>query len=70
MKKIVLLPKTDTIILCLPEKWIGIPLICHLSPIPNDRINMEKLEAETEKIIAYRYKKSRKKKNKPIFFNP
>jgi hypothetical protein len=32
MKKIILLPKTDTVIICLPKEWVGIPVVCKLFP--------------------------------------
>jgi len=59
----VLLPKTDTITLCLPEEWIGIPIVCKLTPIPNAHVNFDEVELEAEKVIAFLNKK-RKKKNK------
>lgn len=30
MKKLILNPKKDTITICLPENWIGKPVICFL----------------------------------------
>jgi hypothetical protein len=33
MKKIVIFPKTDTVTLCLPEQWIGIPIVCEMKPL-------------------------------------
>ncbi|MCL2290467.1 MAG: hypothetical protein FWC34_07175 [Bacteroidetes bacterium] len=60
MKKIVLLPKTDTVILCLPEQWIGIPIICKLTPMSGHFINND--EPEIEKTIIFHNKKRRKKK--------
>jgi hypothetical protein len=30
MKRLVLLPKTDTITICLPTEWVGHPIICFL----------------------------------------
>lgn len=63
MKKMVLLPKTDTVTLCLPEEWIGIPIVCKLTPISNTHVNFDEVELEAEKVIAFLNKK-RKKKNK------
>jgi hypothetical protein len=62
MKKIVLLPKTDTVILCLPEQWVGIPVICKLTPMPDYCMNIDELEMETEKIMAFRNKKRKKQR--------
>ena len=30
MKKLLLLPKTDTVTICLPMDWVGRPIICIL----------------------------------------
>jgi len=30
MQRLVLLPKTDTITICLPPEWVGHPIICLL----------------------------------------
>ena len=63
MKKIVLLPKTDTVILCLPEQWVGVPIICKLTPMPDYFVNNNELEIEVEKMMNFRSRK-RKKKNR------
>ena len=60
MKKIVLLPKTDTVTLCLPEEWVGVPVICKLEPIKNSFMNNNEMIIETERIITVRHKKRRK----------
>ncbi|MDR0206115.1 MAG: hypothetical protein LBI45_02505 [Bacteroidales bacterium] len=39
MKKIVLLPKTDTVILCLPKEWIGIPVMCTFAPLSEELLS-------------------------------
>ena len=39
MKKIVLQPKTDTITLCLPKEWIGIPVMCTFAPLSEEMLN-------------------------------
>ena len=62
MKTIILLPKTDTILICLPEQWVGHPVICKLTPMSNCFINSDEIETEIEKIVAFRNKKRRKKK--------
>jgi len=61
MKKIVLLPKTDTVILCLPEQWVGVPIICKLTPMPDYFVNINELEMEAENIKTFHNKKRRKK---------
>lgn len=30
MKKLILLPKTDTVTICLPPEWVGHPISCIL----------------------------------------
>jgi hypothetical protein len=63
MKKIILLPKTDTVTLCLPEEWVGVPVICKFQPINTSFLNGDEMETELEKIIIFRNCK-RKAKNK------
>jgi len=63
MKKVILLPKTDTVILCLPEKWVGIPLICKLEPMETFFLNGD--EMEEKRMITFRNHK-RKTKRKLI----
>jgi hypothetical protein len=62
MKKIVLLPKTDTVILCLPEQWIGVPVICKLTPMNNHFMNREDIETEATRAVIFRDKKRKKRK--------
>ena len=62
MKKIVLLPKTDTITLCLPEAWIGAHVICKLIPMFEQKSNPDALELEVEKWVTHRNRKRKKKK--------
>ena len=61
MKKIVLFPKTDTVILCLPEQWVGTPILCEFTPTDGQFMNNDEIEMETIKIMAFRNKKRRKK---------
>ena len=62
MKKIILLPKTDTVTLCLPEQWAGAPIICKLEPILEYNINSNEVEIETLKMLLFINK--RRKTNK------
>ena len=62
MKKIILLPKTDTVILCLPEQWVGVPIACKLYPMPYSLINNDEMVIEIEKRVTFRIKKRGKKK--------
>ncbi len=58
MKKLILLPKTDTVTICLPIDWVGRPIICILKtqdyPVHSEDVQ--------EQESAYRVKhiKSRK----------
>ena len=61
MKKIVLLPKTDTVILCLPEQWVGIPVICKLIPMPGHPVDKDEIQFDMERIINFRNHKRRRK---------
>jgi hypothetical protein len=63
MKKLVLLPKTDTVILCLPEEWVSVPIVCKLTPIYEQSINFDEVQMEAERVIIFR-NKQRRKKNK------
>jgi len=63
MKKVVLLPKNDTVTLCLPEKWVGVPIICKLEPLKTSFMNSGEMENEIKKIVVFRNPK-RKTKNK------
>jgi len=60
MKRIVLLPQTDTVLICLPEKWTGIPIICHLSPMDCSSTEIDEIEIERIKNF---YKNKRIKKS-------
>ena len=62
MKTVVLLPKTDTTILCLPEKWVGVPLICKIKPMKTSFANSEEVEIELERLNVF-HKHKRKTKN-------
>jgi len=61
MKKIILLPKTDTVILCLPEEWVGVPIICKLEPLKTSFRNSAEMEMEQERMIIYRHNTRRRK---------
>jgi len=64
MKKIILLPKTDTVIICLPEKWVGVPIICRLEPLPGQYLNFDEVEKEAERAFLFRNKQRRKRRKK------
>lgn len=58
MKKLTLLPKTDTVTICLPEDWVGHPIVCVLKV--KDTVIYEK-EAQ-ESAICYRVNHQKRKK--------
>jgi len=68
MKTIVLLPKTDVITLCLPEQWVGVPVICKFAPMNTRFIDSDEMELEIEKRMIFSNKKRRKRKKDTHFF--
>ncbi len=45
MKKMILTPKKDTVVLCLPSDWVGKPMVCILkSPYES---------ADDEDVVSY-----------------
>lgn len=57
MKKIILFPKTDTVTLCLPEQWVGVSLICTLTPVFDKQINFDEVNIETARMRNLSIKK-------------
>lgn len=43
MKKLILIPKKDTITICLPPDWVGKPMVCILK---------DPYEMEEEEVVA------------------
>lgn len=65
MKKLILLPKTDTVTICLPSDWVGRPIICILKaqePIVYSPIVQE--EEVSYRIQHIKGRKSRIRKQK------
>lgn len=58
MKKLKLLPKTDTITICLPEDWVGRPVTCVLSVHQQKVFTADEVQEEA---IRYRVNKSVRK---------
>ncbi len=46
MKKLILNPTKDTIVLCLPETWVGKPVICFLREPDNESTEMVGMASE------------------------
>ena len=56
MKKIILHPKTDTVIICLPQKWVGVPIVCKLSPVYHFDKSNDESQSKIEKEQAFQRK--------------
>ena len=59
MKKIILHPRNDTVTICIPEQWVGIPIICKLTPIYNHETHANEYPFEIEKESVYSNKNYR-----------
>ena len=57
MKKLTLIPKTDTITICLPPDWVGKVIYCTLSSPAEERTMRYAMAAE--KNIPYKVPKKR-----------
>lgn len=72
MKKLILTPQKDTFTICLPQEWVGKPLVCILSH-PSEK-NTYPMESEyiselREESIGYsvkRYRQIRKPRKKRL----
>lgn len=65
MKKLILLPKTDTVTICLPSDWVGRPVICLLKAqetvVHSPDVNEEEVSYRIQHIKG---RKSRARKQK------
>ncbi|HPE41268.1 MAG TPA: hypothetical protein PLI77_09315 [Bacteroidales bacterium] len=62
MKKLILLPKTDTVTICLPPEWVGRPIICILKA--KETIVYEQEVQELAVNYAVKHITGRKRKNR------
>ena len=46
MKKLILNPKQDTVTICLPENWVGKPVICFLKDPAEEEMDMVGMASE------------------------
>lgn len=60
MKKLLLLPKTDTITICLPSDWVGHPIICILKS-QDPLVHSQSVQ---EQEVAYRVKHIKGRKSR------
>lgn len=59
MKRLILVPKTDTITICLPPDWVGQTVTCSLRHTEHEMATPIPLAAERE--LSYHVKKKKKK---------
>lgn len=67
MKKLTLVPKTDTITICLPPDWVGHVVTCTLSSSAEESTTNYSMAAEKE--IPYAVPKKRGRPRKKINAN-
>lgn len=58
-KKLILIPKQDFILICLPPEWVGKPLACTLAPM----VEREMVSQVSERAIQYQADRFRHRKN-------
>ncbi len=59
MKRLILVPKTDTITICLPPDWVGQTITCTLRHTEQEMATPIPLAAE--RTLTYHVKKKKKK---------
>ncbi len=57
MEKLTLIPKTDTVTICLPPEWVGEVIVCTLQNMSEERAMRQAIAAE--KGIPYAVPKKR-----------
>ena len=73
MKKLIMTPKKDTMTICLPQEWVGKPLVCILKhpdekdAFPDDSEYVSQVREDTigyraMKYLKHRFRKPRKKR--------
>lgn len=60
MKKLKLLPKTDTVTICLPREWVGCAITCTLS-VQKEKVHCLRVQEEA---IRYRINHHKRKAEK------
>ena len=72
MKKLILTPQKDTVTLCLPQEWVGKPLVCVLRHLdekgayPNDSEFVSEVREESIGYQATRYRQVRRQRKKRL----
>jgi hypothetical protein len=72
MKKLILTPQKDTVTICLPEDWVGKPLICILqqpqesNAYPTGLEYVSELREDTIGYHAQRYRMKGKQRSKRL----
>lgn len=68
MKKLILTPQKDTLTICLPQDWVGKPLLCILRH-PDEKstypIESEFISSVREERIGYHVMPTRRVRRKP-----
>ena len=72
MKKLILTPEKDTVTICLPQKWVGKPLVCVLrhpeekGTYPTDSEYVSEVREESIGYQASRFKQKRRPRRKRL----
>ena len=72
MKKLILTPQKDTVTICLPQEWVGKPLVCVLrhpeenGTYPPESEFVSEVREESIGYLASRYRKTRKPRKKRL----
>lgn len=66
MKKLSLIPKRDTITICLPPDWVGKKITCFLSSAAETDVKETRILMAAERTAKYNAKQKNKQDNEPI----
>ncbi len=72
MKKLILTPQKDTVTICLPQEWVGKPLVCVLrhpdenGAYPTESEFVSEIREESIGYQASRYRQRRRPRKKRL----
>ncbi|MBO7493122.1 MAG: hypothetical protein J6T87_03150 [Bacteroidales bacterium] len=72
MKKLILTPQKDTVTICLPQEWVGKPLVCVLrhpdenGAYPTESEFVSEIREESIGYQASRYRQKRRPRKKRL----
>lgn len=74
MKKLILTPQKDTMTICLPQDWVGKPLVCILKhpdeietyPIASEFVSVLREDTLGYNASKYKYQRKRKPRKKRL----